>query len=229
MLKRKRKRKNYIDKESKHYFIALAIIMIFVTILLAICYNREKNIKELNTINNDIETIRSEREDALASISENTFNGREVYIVTDVQTIEVENCAKRDDGYTLKTHYGEVNVDKWNENNECVTVYRDLDNKYDFIGNIDKNEYISYVIDGYKRINDDTIIIKSDLNKKKYKEFVELKEQVKELDNKEQEVIEIKEHIKKLQKEYLFATLAVEALCLQIGLWIVIIYNKENK
>lgn len=223
-----RKKRDSIGKESKNYLIALAIIMIVVTILLAIGYNREKDIKGYK-INNDIETIRNDREDVLASISENTFNGREVYIVTDVQTIEVENCTKKDDEYTLKTHYGEINVDKWNDSNECVTVYRNLDNKYDFIGNIDKNEYISYVIDGYKRINDDTIIIKSDLNKKKYKEFVELKEQVKELDNKEKEVIEIKEHIKKLQKEYLFATLAVEALCLQIGLWIVIIYNKENK
>lgn len=223
-----RKKEKNTNKGCKPYFIALAIMMIFVTIFLAMGYNREKDIKGY-TIDNDIDTIRSEKEDTLASISENTFNGREVYIVTDVQTIEVENCAKRDDGYTLKTHYGEVNVDKWNENNECVTVYRDLDNKYDFIGNIDKNEYISYVIDGYKRINDDTIIIKSDLNKKKYKEFVELKEQVKELDKKEKEVIETKEHIKKLQKEYLFATLAVEALCLQIGLWIIIIYNKENK
>lgn len=223
-----KKKRDVIDKESKNYLIALAIMMIFVTILLAIGYNREKDIKGY-TINNDIETIRSDRENVLASISENTFNEREVYIVTDVQTIEVEKCAKRDDGYTLKTHYGEINVDNWNENNECVTVYRDLDNKYDFIGNIGKNEYISYVIDGYKRIKDDTIIIKSDLNKKKYKEFVELKEQLKELYNKEQEVIKARENIKKLQKEYLFAVLAVEALCLQIGLWIVIIYKKENK
>ncbi len=216
------------DKGFKPYLILLAIIMVVVTILLVIGYKREKDIKGY-TIDEDIETIKNERADVLTSISENTFNEREVYIVTDVQTLEVESCDKNDNGYSLKTHYGTINVDKWKEDNECVTVYRDLDNKYDFIGNIDKNEYISYVIDGYKRIKEDTIIIKSDLNKKKYKEFVELKEQLKELDNKEQKVIETKENIKKLQKEYLWTIVAVEILCLQIGLWVVLIYKKENK
>lgn len=216
------------DKGFKPYLILLAIIMVVVTILLVIGYKREKDIKGY-TIDEDIETIKNERADVLTSISENTFNEREVYIVTDVQTLEVESCDKNDNGYSLKTHYGTINVDKWKEDNECVTVYRDLDNKYDFIGNIDKNEYISYVIDGYKRIKEDTIIIKSDLNKKKYKEFVELKEQLKELDNKEKKVIETKENIKKLQKEYLWTIVAVEILCLQIGLWVVLIYKKENK
>ena len=225
---RKGNKEKDVEKGFKPYLIALAIIMIIVTILLVIGYNREKDIKGY-TIDKDIETIENERADVLTSISENTFNEKEVYIVTDVQTLEVESCDKKDTGYSLKTHYGTINVDVWNENNECITVYRDLDNKYDFIGNIDKNEYISYVIDGYKRINDDTIIIKSDLNKKKYKEFVELKEQLKELDNKEQKVIETKENIKKLQKEYLWTIVAVEILCLQIGLWVVLIYKKENK
>lgn len=126
-----------------------------------------------------------EKEELNKTISENGFYGKDVYIVTTIQTLEVEEVEEIGDNYKLKTHYGYVDEENWSKEYECVTVYKNLDNKLEDIKNIASDEDIKYIVDGYKRKGDNTLIIKSDTNKKKYREYINSIKRLRQIEEDE--------------------------------------------
>lgn len=179
-MKLPKKEEDKNKKISTKLKIVIAILDIVITSIIVITtMNKlDDSIPELISYENELSEVTE-------TISGNTFYGKEVYIVTTIQTLEIESYEKNGLSYNVKTHYGNIETNEDISNKECITVYKSIDNKLEEIGSIKDNENINYVIDGYKRVKSDTLIIKSDTNKKKYREYINLIDKAKDIREKQ--------------------------------------------
>lgn len=157
--------KKIVTKINSNKIFIIPFILV-ITLYITVLFNLDSYI--------NIEYI--DTESIISEIEENKFYNKQVFIVTYIDTIEVDDIQCSNGVYKIYTRHGIIETDEFDGGSENVTVYIDIEGNIDYIGNITKNKYIRYVIYGYKKVNSDTIIINSRTNKEGYLKYVRLLE-----------------------------------------------------
>ena len=183
------------DKSIKWLVILRVVTLICIIVTSISCYTRVQGWTDEEY--DKLKESRKEIKDKAELVENSEFRGKEVHIATSIRTLECLYVSEYDGNRTVvDTRYGRLSVYEPYDK-ECITVYADINGKLDYIGNIGKNKYIDYVIYGYNRINEDTIIINSNSNRKKYSQYAEYMAEIDNFNENYQKTLqEIEEHDK---------------------------------